>query len=421
MSIQIVNPLDRPSWDDLVLSTPNYSFFHSSAWARVLSESYGYTPLYFTVIENDKLRVLVPMMEVNSFLTGKRGVSLPFTDYCEPIDDGDVSSQELISQMVEYGKKRKWKYIELRGGHRFLGNLEPRTSNLAPGSDGPRSSLVAPSSSSFGVQPCESAGPSLEPRTMNLEPVPKVPRSSFFAPGTSFLEPRTSNLVPVFRFYLGHTLDLSKREESIFSSLRDSTRRNIKKAKNQGVEIKISRGAAGVSEFYKLNCMTRRQHGLPPQPYHFFQKVYDHIISRGLGFVALASHGGRNIAGAVFLHFGGEGIYKYGASDMKFQDLRANNLVMWEAIRWLSNNGYKNFRFGRTELENEGLRQFKNGWGTDEYLISYFKYDVNREVCLSDNKDSERTTRNIFSKRLSKRMPIPILNLAGSLLYRHMG
>jgi hypothetical protein len=94
---------------------------------------------------------------------------------------------------------------------------------------------------------------------------------------------------------------------------------------------------------------------------------------------------------------------------------------MWEGIRWLVNKGYKSISFGRTELGNKGLRQFKNGWGADEYSIQYFKYDVNREVFVSNNKNSEHGTRNIFFKRLSQRMPAPVLNLAGSILYRHMG
>ena len=33
----------------------------------------------------------------------------------------------------------------------------------------------------------------------------------------------------------------------------------------------------------------------------------------------------------------------------------------------------------------------------------------------------ERGTRNIFFNRLAQRMPIPVLNLAGSLFYRHIG
>lgn len=344
MNIQIFDPQTCSSWDELLFRTPGASFFHSSAWARVLSESYGYTPLYFTVIENGKLRALVPVMEVNSILTGKRGVSLPFADYCEPIVDGEVQFQDLLDDIIEYGKKRGWKYIEMRGGYSLL--------------------------------------PS----------------------------------VPCLVTYFTHILDLQKGEEEISSILRDSTWRNIKKSKSQGVKAKISSDPEAMKEFYRLNCMTRKKHGLPPQPYHFFEKVFEHIISKGFGFITLASRNGQNIAGSVFFHLGEKAIYKYGASDKRYQELRANNLVMWEAIRWFRSKGFKTLCFGRTETENTGLRQFKMGWGTTESVVRYFRYDLKRKKFRNN---PFRFTN--WGAKMFYRMPGPVLNLAGSILYRHMG
>src|SRR3990167_10276631 len=96
LELEIINPLVYPDWDKLVLSTPNYSFFLSSAWARVLHETYKYKPLYFTLIKNNKLSALIPFMEVGSILTGKRGVSLPFSDYCEIIGIDKDAFQDAI-------------------------------------------------------------------------------------------------------------------------------------------------------------------------------------------------------------------------------------------------------------------------------------------------------------------------------------
>jgi lipid II:glycine glycyltransferase (peptidoglycan interpeptide bridge formation enzyme) len=162
--------------------------------------------------------------------------------------------------------------------------------------------------------------------------------------------------------------------------------------------------------------MTRKHHGLPPQPYHFFKKIYDHIISKNLGFVVLASHENRNIACAVFFHFGDKAIYKYGASDRNYQHLRANNLVMWEAIKWYCQNGYKSLSFGRTESENRGLKQFKTGWGTRENVINYYKYDFKKDTFTTDHLTVTKLQQSFFRK-----MPIPLLNIFGSLLYRHIG
>ena len=90
MNIEIINPIEYPNWDELLLTSDQSIFFQTSAWARVLCESYNYTPLYFITKDNGRLTSLIPVMEVSSFITGKRGISLPFTDYCPPIDRKSV-------------------------------------------------------------------------------------------------------------------------------------------------------------------------------------------------------------------------------------------------------------------------------------------------------------------------------------------
>jgi hypothetical protein len=343
-SIQIIDPTRFPSWDSMLLRAPGASFFHGSAWARVLYESYGYTPFYFTVMEGDRLRALVPVMEVNSFLTGKRGVSLPFTDSCAPILDGDISFPDLFNRIVEFGKTRGWKYIELRGAHDLL--------------------------------------------------------------------PMTPCLIS----YFGHTLDLTKGEKGLYSGLRDSTRRNVKKAEKEKVEVRIEKTGDALGEFCRLNRMTRREHGLPPQPYHFFEKVHRHILYKENGFLALAYFQGKAVAANVYFYFGDRAIYKYGASDKAYQHLRANNLVMWEAVKWFAHKGFKSLCFGRTEPENEGLRQFKAGWGAEETQVHYLKYDLRQAAFVPGKKKGEPAYAGLF-----RATPAPILNAIGSLLYRHMG
>ena len=106
MTFDIVNPLQLPDWDSLVLATGKASFFHSSAWAGVLCESYGYKPLYFCSFENGHLSFLMPFMEVNSLFTGKRGVSLPFTDFCDTITPNGEAFRAAVDEVKKYGKER---------------------------------------------------------------------------------------------------------------------------------------------------------------------------------------------------------------------------------------------------------------------------------------------------------------------------
>ena len=116
MKLEIVDPLDFAEWDQLVLSQNNCSFFHSSYWLRVLSESYRYNPIAFLLTDGCRLIAIIPVMEIDSRLTGKRGVCLPFSDYSPPLFNDTGYARLIIKSVLQYGKKEGWNYFEMRGG-----------------------------------------------------------------------------------------------------------------------------------------------------------------------------------------------------------------------------------------------------------------------------------------------------------------
>ena len=344
-SIQILDPIETPDWNDLVLASAGGSIFHTSNWAAVLRESYGYRPIYFARIGDTRLDALLPMMEVSSWLTGRRGVSLPFTDYCEPIAADEAEAAELRSYIRDHAAQRtRFKYVEFRGGD-FQGSTQE-------------------------------------------------PSATFYR----------------------HVVDLRKSEPELERGLRSSTKRNIRKAAREGLVLERRDTAEAVADFYRLHCQTRQGHGVPPQPVHFFEKIYEHVIAQGLGAVFCARHEGRTVAAAVYFHFAGKAIYKYGASDRDYQWLRPNNLVMWEALKWYASHGYESLCMGRTEKHHAGLRQFKTGWGAQETIIRYYRYDLARNSWVVEGESGESSLHQLMT-----RMPIPVLRLAGSVLYKHMG
>jgi hypothetical protein len=118
-TLQPVNPSGHPGWDALVTAQPNHSFFHGAAWAETLRKAYGYQPVYLTANEPGGLSIL-PLMEVDSWLTGRRGVALPFTDECEPLHGNPASGRALFQAALEWGRKRGWKSLEFRGGRELF-------------------------------------------------------------------------------------------------------------------------------------------------------------------------------------------------------------------------------------------------------------------------------------------------------------
>src|SRR5690606_24639906 len=110
MKIELVNPIQNPDWDGLVQTHPDASFFHTAVWARVLHRTYGHQPFYLHGTLNGITQMLVPLMEVRSCVTGRRGISLPFTDDCPPLFFTETASCELKETLMNLAGKHQWSH-----------------------------------------------------------------------------------------------------------------------------------------------------------------------------------------------------------------------------------------------------------------------------------------------------------------------
>jgi CelD/BcsL family acetyltransferase involved in cellulose biosynthesis len=142
--------------------------------------------------------------------------------------------------------------------------------------------------------------------------------------------------------------------------------RNIRRAEREGVTVRAATSPEDLATFYALHVRTRRRQGVPVQPRRFFDAIWSDMVEPGLGEILLASAGGPPLAAALLLSFNGTTIYKFGASDPEGWPLRPNHAIFWSAIQGSCARGDRWFDFGRTDLDNDGLRAFKSSWGAVE-------------------------------------------------------
>jgi CelD/BcsL family acetyltransferase involved in cellulose biosynthesis len=339
----VVDPTGCEDWDKRVQTHPEAGFFHGSAWAQVLRDTYGQAPFYILSAADGRVLGLLPLMEVRSVLTGRRGVALPFADECAPLESAGASRRDLFEKALEIGRERGWKYVECRG--------------------------------------CDGFGGA------------EAPSVSFYA----------------------HTLDLRTGERELFAGLDGAARRGVRKAEHEGLRFEMARNMDGMRTFYRLHCRTRHKHGLPPQPVKFFQSIWARIMERESGFIGLVYQGTEPLAALVFFYLGRRAIYKYGASNEKFLNLRANNLAMWEGIRWLAGNGFAELHFGRTSPGNEGLRRFKTAWGAVERRLDYWCYDLSRNAFVAETDRAEGWHNRVF-----RALPPVVCRWLGAAIYPHL-
>jgi lipid II:glycine glycyltransferase (peptidoglycan interpeptide bridge formation enzyme) len=216
------------------------------------------------------------------------------------------------------------------------------------------------------------------------------------------------------RFY-SHQLDLRGGYQHVQNRFRPSVRQALRKTERGELTACVDQSEQGMRTFYALHVQTRRRHGVPPQSLSFFLNIYREIIQRSMGFVVLVHAGTRPVSAMVFFNWGRTAIYKFGASDKSFQELRPNNLAMATGIKSLADSGSETLLFGRSSLSNAGLRRFKLSWGAGEKELNYYRYD-------SASGDWGRTydrTEGLHTE-LFRRLPTSLNRLAGALIYSHL-
>lgn len=342
-TIERIDPLAGGTWDSSVTAQPGFSVFHLSAWARILAETYAHQPIYLRIMAEGRQAALVPLMEVRSPLTGRRGVSLPFADFAGPLWSAPDRKASVSQALLTVAAERKWKHLELRGG------------------------------------------------------------------------PTPAPAAHACHTYHGHELDLTPGLSLLAQQLPASTRRSIRKAERSGLTLTIGRDPDAMRTFYQLHGRTRRRHGLPPQPFSFFEAIQRHLIDPGLGVVIIARRSGAAVAGAVFLHAGEHAIYKFGASDPDHWNLRPNHRVMWSAIEYLVASGCRSLHFGRTANDDAGLIRFKQSWAAAATTLSYYRYDTSQPTWIIDRKTPAASLPLVFGH-----LPLALGRFAGRLIYPHL-
>jgi CelD/BcsL family acetyltransferase involved in cellulose biosynthesis len=346
-----IDPVRDSRWREFLDRHPSASVFHTPNWLEALRRSYGYSSFVLTTSSpGDQLNNGLVCCDVNSWLTGRRLVSLPFSDHCEPLVDDRADLNAIISTLDLELHQKGLLYVEIR-------------------------------------------------------PVRDVEH------GTSL---HCSSHV-----YCLHELDLNADLETLFSNFhKDSTQRKIRRAEREQLTYEEGQSESLLDAFYRLLLMTRRRHGLPPQPLSWFQSLID-CFGEVLK-IRVAFKGKLPVAAILTIRNKKILVYKYGCSDARFHSLGGIHLLFWRSIQEAKNDGLHVVDFGRSNLENTGLIKFKDRWGGKRSVLTYFRLsalDQSRGIFspVGTGRGGKAAAR-VFSH-----LPDPILSLAGDLVYRHLG
>jgi CelD/BcsL family acetyltransferase involved in cellulose biosynthesis len=214
--------------------------------------------------------------------------------------------------------------------------------------------------------------------------------------------------------YCFHTIDLTCDEQALFLKLhKNSIRKMIERAEREKLRYVAGRSNDLLKAFYKIHVRNRSRLRIPPQPFRWFKNLSECLGSAMQ--VRLALQGNRLAAGIVTLKFRETLVYKYGSSDPQLNRLGGTPSLLWEAIRDAKAMGVHEFDLGRSDWDNPGLITFKDRLGGKQSVLSSWRYP---------NAGAQSGLLERLKRPAAWAMghtPLPILIVAGSFLYRHIG
>ena len=205
-----------------------------------------------------------------------------------------------------------------------------------------------------------------------------------------------------------HILDLQPDLTTIYSRFHKScVERKIRRAQREGLVYEEGVSEPILRKFHFLLAMTRRRHGIPPQPFSWFKNLA--VCFKDKMKVRIVSKDGQPVASILTLHYKDKLVYKYGGSDERFHSLGGMAFLFWQTIRDGKQMAATELDLGRTDLSDQGLLEFKNRLGAVNSTVNYYRYAL-----LGDASGAD-------FRRVYKYLPKFFVRALGTFLYRHAG
>ena len=105
------------SVDAHVAHEMTHTLYYTPAWLDLITDVYGSSALPLTSTNaSGRVTGYLPLCFIQSPVTGRRLVSLPFSDHCPLLATDEASANDLVDQAILLAQEKRARYLELRAG-----------------------------------------------------------------------------------------------------------------------------------------------------------------------------------------------------------------------------------------------------------------------------------------------------------------
>lgn len=130
--VVVSTTLEDARWDEYVKKTACCSIYHLSGWKSVIENTFGHKTIYLMSLDaSDSCNGIFPLIHMRSWIFGNFFVSLPFFNYGGVCAENSIILDRLLCEAIEFAKKAKVLYIEIRSGKPLDVSLPVKTNKVS--------------------------------------------------------------------------------------------------------------------------------------------------------------------------------------------------------------------------------------------------------------------------------------------------
>jgi FemAB-related protein (PEP-CTERM system-associated) len=112
--IKLLEPIDHQRWDQFVEASDTATFFHLSAWQRVIQQAFSHKTYYVYAEQEGEISGILPLVHVKSLLFGNTLISNAFCVYGGIVASNDQAFQELQNYAQKLARELGVDCLEMR-------------------------------------------------------------------------------------------------------------------------------------------------------------------------------------------------------------------------------------------------------------------------------------------------------------------
>jgi hypothetical protein len=203
--------------------------------------------------------------------------------------------------------------------------------------------------------------------------------------------------------------------DDLWERIGGKNRNMVRQAQQHGLTASCTTSQPGAAErWYALHLETQHRLGVPAFPARFFQLMLETLApSASIELVEVRDRTGPCAATLLLLHRD-TCIYGYSASSAEGRRLRANDLLLFEALALAAERKFAWFDLGSDSPSQESLLFFKRKWGAEQHPIPVY---ASEKIAVLDSSDA----RYALARGVFRTMPATLSSWIGARLVGRFG